>query len=267
MAIYDYQGNVIQSDSSASEINYDRFVKGVAHRGYSAIAPENTLPAYKLAKKNGFNYVECDICWTADNVPVLSHDTTIDRCSDGTGTIANMTLTELREYDFGSWKSSAYAGTKIPTFEEFISLCRALGLYPYLDPRSNNGSKLQQVIDIYTDYGMRGKITWIGGSDIMAAIASRDTTARLGMFATSTITATTINTILSYKTANNDVFIDADNSYATDEGIAICEEAEVPIEVWTLDTAATIKALNPYITGVTSNFQIAGKLLYDANIN
>lgn len=265
--IYDVSGSVISISSSGPAVNYDLTVRGVAHRGYSSTAPENTLPAYKLAKKNGFNYVEADICWTSEGIPVLSHDTTIDRCSDGSGTIANMTLAQLKAYDFGSWKSATYAGTTIPTFEEFIKLCRALGLHPYLDPRDNNGTKLQTVIDIYTECGMKGHVTWIGGSDIVTAIASRDTTARLGMFATSAITSTTTSTILALKTDDNEVFIDADYNIIDDSGCAQCATDGVPLEVWTVDTAATILAMNPYITGVTSNYQIAGHLLYEANID
>lgn len=267
MAVYDINGNVIDSGGgTASAIDYDRVIKSVAHRGYSSVAPENTLPAYKLAKQNGFNYVECDICWTSDNIPVLSHDTTIDRCSNGTGSIASMTLAQLKTYDFGSWKSSAYTGTKIPTFEEFIELCRDLGLYPYLDPRSNNSSKLQLVVDIYTAYGMKDHITWIGGSDIGSAVKALDDTARIGMFATSTITSTTITTAQGLSTGKNEIFIDADYNYATSDGVALCSAANIPLEIWTVGRTQ-ILAMNPYVTGITSNDQIAGKILYDENIN
>ena len=80
-------------------------VLSVNHRGYSAIAPENTLPAYRLSKEKGFRYVETDVSFTSDGVPVLLHDASIDRTSDGTGKIAEMTFEQVRQYDFGSWKS------------------------------------------------------------------------------------------------------------------------------------------------------------------
>lgn len=266
MSVYDLDGNRIDSGGGTTQaIDYDRIVKSIAHRGYSTVAPENTLPAYKMAKENGFNYVECDICWTSDGVPVLSHDTTIDRCSDGSGTIANMTLAQLKTYDFGSWKSSQYAGTTIPTFEEFIELCRNIGLYPYLDPRDNNSTKLKAVVDIYTAYGMKDHVTWIGGSDIGSAIKVLDDTARIGMFATNTITSTTISTAEGLSTGNNEVFIDADYNYATAEGVALCAAADIPLEIWTVGKQQ-ILAMNSYVTGCTSNDQIAGKILYDANI-
>ena len=98
-------------------------IKAVAHRGYSTEAPENTLPAFRLAKENGFDYVECDVVFTSDNVPVLLHDSSIDRTSNGEGKISSLTYEEVSQYDFGSWFSEEYAGVKIPTFDEFLKLC------------------------------------------------------------------------------------------------------------------------------------------------
>ena len=88
-------------------------IKKVAHRGFSTIAPENTLPAYLLAKSKGFDYVECDISFTSDGVPVLLHDETITRTSNGTGAISSMTLATAKTFDFGLWKNASYAGTRI----------------------------------------------------------------------------------------------------------------------------------------------------------
>ena len=66
--------------------------------------------------------VSCDVSFTSDGVAVLLHDDQIDRTSDGTGNISEMTLAQVKEFDFGSWKSAAYADEEIPTFEEFIKV-------------------------------------------------------------------------------------------------------------------------------------------------
>ena len=116
--------------SGAAMVDYDENVRTIAHRGYSAVAPENTIPAYILAKQMGYKYVECDVSFTSDNVAVLLHDSTIDRTSNGTGSIADMPYEQAAQYDYGSWKSSEYTGTTIPTFEEFIMLCKKIGLHP-----------------------------------------------------------------------------------------------------------------------------------------
>lgn len=91
----------------------DANVKAVIHRGYSLTAPENTFPAYTLAIEKGVSYVECEMLFTSDNVPVLLHDTTIDRTSNGTGAISELTLSYVKGLDFGSWKDVKYANTNI----------------------------------------------------------------------------------------------------------------------------------------------------------
>ena len=71
-----------------------------AHRGASGYAPENTLEAFELAIKQGAYGVELDVHITADGCLVVAHDETVDRCSDGSGLIARMTLRELKALHF-----------------------------------------------------------------------------------------------------------------------------------------------------------------------
>ncbi|RSM45945.1 glycerophosphodiester phosphodiesterase [Actinoplanes sp. ATCC 53533] len=104
----------------------------VAHRGYSAVAPENTLPALAAAVLAGATLVEFDVRTTADGVPVVIHDRTVDRTTDGAGQVGELTLDELSALDAGSWFSPAYAGTRIPLLREVIDLLRphAAGVTP-----------------------------------------------------------------------------------------------------------------------------------------
>jgi len=94
----------------------------VAHRGYSAVAPENTLPALAAAVRSGATYVEFDVRTTADGVPVVIHDRTVDRTTDGSGHVWDLTLDEVRALDAGSWFSPAYAGVRVPTLAEVLAL-------------------------------------------------------------------------------------------------------------------------------------------------
>ena len=96
----------------------------VAHRGYSAVAPENTLPALAAAVLAGATLVEFDVRTTADGVPVVIHDRTVDRTTDGSGDVSELTLDEISALDAGSWFSTAYAGTRIPLLREVIDLLR-----------------------------------------------------------------------------------------------------------------------------------------------
>ena len=75
----------------------------VAHRGASAERPEHTLAAYELALKEGADGVECDVRLTRDGHLVCVHDRRVDRTSNGTGLVSEMTLAQLRELDYGAW--------------------------------------------------------------------------------------------------------------------------------------------------------------------
>jgi glycerophosphoryl diester phosphodiesterase len=91
-----------------------------SHRGGGATAPENTMPAITAALAGGFGYVEVDVALTADGHPVLMHDKTVDRTTDGHGRLASLTLAEVRALDAGSWFSPEFAGTIVPTLTEFL---------------------------------------------------------------------------------------------------------------------------------------------------
>lgn len=93
-----------------------------AHRGDRADAPENTLPAFAAAFERGFAYVETDLQLTRDGQVVLMHDATVDRTTNGTGRVSQLTLEELRELDAGSWYGEEHRGTRVPTLAEFLDL-------------------------------------------------------------------------------------------------------------------------------------------------
>jgi glycerophosphoryl diester phosphodiesterase len=94
----------------------------VAHRGYSAVAPENTLPAFAAAVRGGATLVEFDVRTTADGVPVVIHDRTLERTTSGSGPVCDVLYDDLRRLDAGAWFSSAYAGVRVPTLAETIDL-------------------------------------------------------------------------------------------------------------------------------------------------
>src|SRR6266704_6290544 len=96
----------------------------IAHRGASARAPENTLAAFAEAVRLGANAIELDVHLTADGVPVVIHDGTVDRTTNGRGEVAAMTLKDLRRLDAGAWFSSRFRGERIPTLEESLEFAR-----------------------------------------------------------------------------------------------------------------------------------------------
>ena len=91
-----------------------------AHRGASADAPENTMPAFRAAKDQGAEGIELDIHLSSDNIPVVIHDTTLNRTSNLTGNVSDYSLRELQQCDAGSWFSPEYSDTPIPSLEEVL---------------------------------------------------------------------------------------------------------------------------------------------------
>lgn len=94
----------------------------IAHRGNSAVAPQNTLAAFEAAWRAGAGSIEIDIQPTADGHVVVIHDDTVDATTDGQGVVSEMTLDAVRSLDAGSWFAAAYAGQRVPTFDEVLDL-------------------------------------------------------------------------------------------------------------------------------------------------
>lgn len=98
------------------------------HRGAAAAAPENTLASIREAARQGAAWVEVDVMLTADGVPVLIHDETLDRSTDGQGAVAETPYAALAGLDAGSWFAPSFAGERVPTLEAALSLILELGL-------------------------------------------------------------------------------------------------------------------------------------------
>ena len=94
----------------------------IAHRGDTAAAPENTLPAFAAAIDAGAGGIELDVHPSRDGAPVVHHDYYLDRTTSGTGLVSDHTLAELRTLDAGGWFDERFAGEGIPTLEEVLSL-------------------------------------------------------------------------------------------------------------------------------------------------
>lgn len=101
----------------------------IAHRGGGTVAPENTLVALRVAASMGFGGVEFDVKLARFGVPVLMHDDTLDRTTDGSGPVVERDAAELRGLDAGIWFANEFAGEQVPTFDAAATLCRSLGLW------------------------------------------------------------------------------------------------------------------------------------------
>ncbi len=91
-----------------------------AHRGASGWAPENTLAAMHLALQMGANSLELDVHLSSDHEPVVLHDDTLDRTTNGSGLVRQYSLVELQTLDAGSWFGAEFSGEKLPTLKQVI---------------------------------------------------------------------------------------------------------------------------------------------------
>ena len=141
----------------------------LAHRGASAYAPENTLAAFRLAREMGADGIELDVQLTRDRVPVVIHDDTVNRTTDGQGIVTEMTVGEITRLDAGTWKADEYRGERTPTLAQVFD---ALG--DWLKPsgrsrpclinvelkseRVRTGGLERQVLNVIARYGVQDRI-------------------------------------------------------------------------------------------------------------
>lgn len=99
------------------------FPRWIAHRGAGKLAPENTLAAFRVGAAHGYRAFECDVKLSADGVPFLLHDATLQRTTDRRGSAGALAWDALSRVDAGAWHSRAYAGEPIPSFAAIARYC------------------------------------------------------------------------------------------------------------------------------------------------
>ncbi|WP_066189786.1 MULTISPECIES: glycerophosphodiester phosphodiesterase [Gracilibacillus] len=136
-------------------------MKIIAHRGASSDAPENTLAAFQKAIDHGADSIELDVRLTKDGVPVICHDATIKRTSDGTAAIHEANLSELKQCDFGSWFDPSFAGEEIPTLDETLRLVKDTDMDLNIEVKNSPIIHVgieQKMIDLVHKYGMQDRV-------------------------------------------------------------------------------------------------------------
>ena len=99
------------------------YPRWIAHRGAGKLAPENTLAAFRLGAAHGYRAFECDVKLSADGVPFLLHDATLQRTTSGHGPAAALAWADLARLDAGAWHSRRYVGEPVPSFAAIARFC------------------------------------------------------------------------------------------------------------------------------------------------
>jgi glycerophosphoryl diester phosphodiesterase len=131
----------------------------IAHRGASAAAPENTIAAFELAVTQEADGIELDVHLSADGHPVVIHDDSLERTTDGAGPVAARTMRELKRLDAGGWYGPSFRGQRIQTLQEvlerfkgrarfWIELKGGSDLYPGIEERVVSMVEIYDVVDL-----------------------------------------------------------------------------------------------------------------------
>lgn len=128
----------------------------VGHRGFRSRYPENTIPSFEAAVDWGVDAIEFDVHPTKDRKLVVTHDHTVNRCSNGDGYVHDMTFDEIRKLDFGGWKAPEFAGTQIPTLEETLDciLSKKPEFYLLIELKEDDDECTKQVFDVCQKYNL-----------------------------------------------------------------------------------------------------------------
>lgn len=131
-----------------------------AHRGASAYAPENTLPAFQLALDQNADGIELDVTLSADGQVVIIHDSTIERTTNGEGSVKRMDYAVLRQFDAGGWFGKEFTGAHLPTLDEVLSLVGErvftnIEIKPFYKPMMQ---LVEKVADVVSHQGLENKV-------------------------------------------------------------------------------------------------------------
>jgi glycerophosphoryl diester phosphodiesterase len=115
------------------------YPRWIAHRGAGKLAPENTLAAFRVGAQHGYRMFECDVKLSADGVPFLMHDATLERTTSGSGIGGEQPWSALAQLDAGGWHSRAHAGEPLPSFENIARFCLRNGYFLNIEIKPTPG--------------------------------------------------------------------------------------------------------------------------------
>jgi len=167
--------------SGSAIVKYDDLMpypRVCAHRGFSSVAPENSMPAFGAAVAMGAEEIEFDLWWTKDEEIVSIHDDKLDRVSDGEGLIYEHTLKELRAYDFGSKFGDKFKGLRILTFEEILKkfACHVImniHIKTRNDTEDYDEARLRKIVDLIEKYDCKKWVYFMTSNDKLLALAQK----------------------------------------------------------------------------------------------
>lgn len=237
------------SIKSISAVNIDEITL-TAHRGLSAIEPENTLPAFKAACEAKYNYVEFDIEPTSDGKWIVMHDDDLRRTTNGHGKITERTLAEVSALKIDNGANiENYTDLRVPTFEETMALLDRYypNTKPMIEIKSISKNNLDSLIEFFKDYAARGRSTIVISfdKDIIDTLY-KECPEQTYWLLTSELSDEAVDFCKNH--GNMRAAFNGNNAKNTDSVINAAIDAGIPLAAWTVDSPDTLK--NLYDLGV-----------------
>ena len=229
----------------------------MAHRGYSGMYPENTLLAFRKAVEAGADGIELDVHKTADGVIVVHHDERVDRTTDGTGRICDLTFEELRRFNAAARWDGKFGFQPIPTFEEYCAWAAEQTLFTNIEIKTDNTfypNIEQEVWDMICKYGLQDRVMFSSFNHV--------TLLKLREIAPSVDVGALVLEEGMVRVRPGDYCRESgfqawhpSAASLTDENVANCKAAGIAVNVWTVNDMLTLEKLCAWdCEGVITNF-------------
>lgn len=240
------------SITSSSKIDKDK-VNLIAHRGFSAQAPENTKASIELAGKMGYYGCEFDIFPTKDGVWVLMHDDTVDRMTNGEGKVTDLTYDEIKNLKIDSGNNiNDYSDLSVCSFDEALDLCKQYNLIPYIEIKEGYSDSIKTLVDMIKNKDLEEKSVIISFDySCLTDVRNLNTTTPL-YYLVEDIKNEDIDK--AKQLVNCGIDFQVDNEANTNDKIALIENASLPSCSWTVDSIEQAENLyDNHVYNITTN--------------
>lgn len=219
----------------------------IGHRGNSIVAPENTLSAENACRAGHAHLGEFDVLPCATGEFVIMHDNTVDRTTDGTGSVSSLSLAQIQALDAGSWFSADFTGERVPTFQEIL-LTMLPDVTPLIEIKSG---KAAAYVDQLHALGIQRDVLVQSFSwSLLSQIHALDPEIRLGALGSGTLTASSITQM---KAAGASM-VAWEQGGVTDATLAMIHEAGMQVFVWTVnDVTAVQRFIDMGVDGIITD--------------
>lgn len=208
-----------------------------SHRGASYDAPENTIPALEKAIESMSDYAEIDVQLTKDGEVVLLHDASLRRTTGYKKNVWDVTYEEVLELDAGGWFSKEYEGTKIPTLEEVLRLCKGkINLNIEIKTNKQDNGLTDQVLDLIEQYDFENQCI-ISSTDYNALVMVK---MRIPQIKTGYIMGLAYGYFYDREYAD---FFSIKSSFVTDSVVRIAHSLGKEIHAWTVNTEGEMERM------------------------